>query len=158
MPWEQGYFVLLRWSLSQIKQPQLPKNRDFPGSSKFRQNIDCALGMLLFNELRKRSVLSIGWETAGFLWLPPTWAGEGGDGKSIPFTKYHWSHFLSTVLSFLSDRWFSVCSVALVSFPSSKKVDVCCFAYIFTGFLWESLFTEVLPLSFWKLISRQAHS
>lgn len=37
--------------------------------------------------------------------------------------------------------------MASVSFPISKKVDVSCFAGIFTVFfLWESLFTEVLSV------------
>lgn len=101
MPWEQGLFVLLRWSLSQIKQPQLPKNRDFPGAQVQDKILTVFWGVVFSMSSTRGQSSPLAERLLAFCgYHHLSW--EGGDGKSIPSTKYHWSHFLSTVPVFLS--------------------------------------------------------
>lgn len=66
----------LSWVLRQVRCLQHPGDRDFSESCNFKQNIDCALGMVILRELQKRSDLSNICKSASF-WVSHHWSGEG---------------------------------------------------------------------------------
>lgn len=87
MPWEQGYFVLLRWSLSQIKQPQLPKNRDFPGSSSSDKILTVLWGCCFSMSSTRGQSLSVAERLLAFCGYHPPELGRGRGWKEYPIHK-----------------------------------------------------------------------
>ena len=62
-----GLFPLqLSWVLSQLNSQSLSESWVFPGSCKFRQNINCALDMVLFMGLQEWSDLSTVYNVTSF--------------------------------------------------------------------------------------------
>lgn len=119
--------------LRKIKCLQHPGDRDFSECCNFKQNIDCAPGMVLLRELQKRSDLSSISKTAGF-WIH-YWSGEGRGMGVAPSKKYHRLRTLPyrglITFFFFLHRWRSVCSVAFINFWSYEMVDFRYFTHIF---------------------------
>lgn len=102
-----------------------------PGSHKFGQNINCALGTVLLMGLQKWSDLSQLRAMLPAFAIPPSWRGR--EDGSIHKLKCHRPHCLPGFSCFfiLSDRWFSVHLLTSVNYQNSEIVDFNFFAHVF---------------------------